>query len=180
MIQRNWNYFTNFFIQQTFPLILSLLAIQSTAKVLQRHTREAIEHSVNTRQTNKPWTGEQHFCNLATNNWDDTNTFFSPEFDQIRATYKSNDITPCPWQYTAEHDFNRYPQYVQNVSCLQSSCHNIPGILCECREVGYTVPILKRTQCGTDKQEWMTANIIVNVACVPRFFSHWMTFLFLL
>lgn len=144
--------------------------MQSTANVLLRPTRKATKHSVNTRQTNEPCTGTQKFSNLATNDWDDTNTFFSPKFDQIRATYKSNDTTPCPWQYIAEHDFNRYPQYLQNVSCLQSSCtrHNIPGTSCECREVGYTVTILNRTQCETGKQEWMTADITVNVACVPR------------
>jgi len=147
------------------------------ANVLQRPRREAIEHSVNTRQTSEIQTGEQQFIDLTANGWDDTNTFFgSQELDKTRNTYKSGDKTPCPWRYIAEHDFNRYPQYLQNVSCLQTSCthHNTPGT-CECREVGYTVQILKRTQCvdsmgnsSTGQQEWKATNIIVNVACVPR------------
>jgi len=111
----------------------------------------------------------QPLFNKVIGNWDDINTFFTPELDQVRATYSNSSLTPCPWEYVAENDSNRYPQYIHNVSCPPCNCANhysMTGLQsCECRAVKYNVPILERIT----EQQWRISNKIVNVACVPHF-----------
>ena len=107
--------------------------------------------------------------------WDTSDTFFNPEINIIRITYHNESHTPCPWTYVAEQDINRYPQYIQTVTCSSSTCYNSEGVkeggLCACTEVNYTMPILRRIKCNSDGQQWEITSTIVNVACVPRFFD---------
>lgn len=113
---------------------------------------------------------QPHFTNVI-GNWDDINTFFTPQLNQIRATYLNSSLTPCPWEYVAEHDINRYPQYIHNVNCLQYNCENHYSmtdlVSCECKPVKYNTTVLERTA----EQQWKTTNLTVNVACIPRFIS---------
>ena len=96
-------------------------------------------------------------------NWDTMHTFFTPQIDQVRATYSNSSLTPCPWKYVEEHDVNRYPQYIHHVHCLQNVCENLES--CECRPVKYNATVLERTP----EQQWRTTNLTINVTCVPHF-----------
>lgn len=108
-----------------------------------------------------------------TGTWDDSNTFFSPDLARVNATYQSKSYTPCPWKYEEQYDTNRYPRYIHSVSCHSPQhCYDTEGHVigsCTCQEVKYTMPIMLRTKCSSDGQDWEMKYTAVNVACVPRF-----------
>ena len=109
-----------------------------------------------------------------TGTWDSRDTFFNPQLAKVRTTYLNKTHTPCPWIYVAEQDINRYPRYIQSVRCSSSACYNSEGTegrLCACKPVKYTMPILRRTKCNSDGQQWEIVSTIVNVACVPYFLN---------
>ena len=109
-----------------------------------------------------------------TGTWDNQNSFFNPQLAKVKETYQNKSHTPCPWRYVVKQDTNRYPQYVQDVSCNSSTCYNSEGAegagSCNCTEVKYNLRILRRTKCNSDGEHWEVASAAVNVACVPRFF----------
>ena len=116
---------------------------------------------------------EPQLSNL-TGSWDGSLTFFNQYLDKINATYQSSDHTPCPWKYVEQYDANRYPRYIHNVSCHSPQhCHDNTGHMiasCICQEVKYTMPVLRRTKCDNNKQNWEINYETVNVACIPRFY----------
>lgn len=102
--------------------------------------------------------------NNLTGSWDDSNDFFNQDLDSIRTTYKSDENTPCPWTYVAQHDSNRYPQYIYNVRCNSTRQGSYT-----CKPIYYTMPILMRVRCDsvTGEQQWQLNSTLVSVACVP-------------
>lgn len=91
--------------------------------------------------------------------WDDKNTLFTSALDR----------TPCSWTYEQDHDFNRYPQYINNARCNPVR-RNVKG-LCVCKEVKYTIPVLRRTRCDSSngEQRWEISSQVVSAACAPHF-----------
>ena len=106
-------------------------------------------------------------------NWDSSISFFNPYLARVNATYQNSSRTPCPWKYEAQYDANRYPRYIHNVVCHSpNDCYDNTGHMiasCSCQEVKYTMPIMRRTKCDSNGQQWQSDYATVNVACIPRF-----------
>ena len=160
-----------------------LLATESTARTPWKHTRDdKISHHGDHYHKELPRSRrnipDQIQFDEVTGSWDDKNTFFTPDLVLVNITYQNKSMTPCPWRYEVDHDFNRYPQYIYYAQCDTHTCHD-PGTLlgtqkdCICTEVNYTIPTLKRTTCNssTNEQQWIISQTIFPGACVPRFYS---------
>lgn len=158
--------------------------MESTASTLHRPKRDAQQISLGLLrvQKNVPQQQQQQQqlqFDSVTSNWDNVNTFFTPQLDQVTAIYKNHTYNPCPWTYEVDHDFNRYPQYIHHARCHPSNDNNVCyhsdqlSSNCICQQVNYTIPILTRTKCdhSTAEQHWTIDEAIVYGACVPRFTS---------
>lgn len=174
------NYFISHFLSpskqlQVSSLLLALimlpLAMESIAKTLQRPTRNhhyPDQHRELSRlRKNEP---QQLEFDRVISFWDNKDDFFSPALVQIKLTYGNENHTPCPWRYETQHSFNHYPQYIHQVRCNSAQCQNFVAMGdCTCKEVGYQIPILNRTECNsaTGEQHWEIAQTTVSAACVP-------------
>ena len=152
-----------------------LLAMESTASTLYRPKRDAQQFSLGLLRVQRNAQQQLEF-NSINSNWDNLYTFFTPQLDQASAIYQNHTYTPCPWTYTVDHDFNRYPQYLYHARCDPSNkykCYhsNQLSSRCSCQQVNYTIPTLTRTKCdsSTGEQHWTIDEAIVYGACVPRF-----------
>lgn len=159
-----------------------LIATESTtARTLYTATRDYTEDVIShddakgllRLRKNEP---QQLLLSKVIANWDTTDTFFNQELAQTSVIYHNKSFTPCPWSYVSNHDFNRYPQYIQNVNCNSSTCHDNTGKMlnqdvCTCREVFYNIPTMVRINCDSsvDKQQWKINYTLVSGACVPHF-----------
>ncbi len=92
-------------------------------------------------------------------------------------TRKLNDFAPsskssCPWEYTCDHDENRFPKYIIKAKCLNDyfeSCNKEGNdVLGVCRPVTIPLTVYKcadNTEQSFLEGSWTTENVVLACQC---------------